>query len=167
MPRAASRRRLAPLVALAALAWGCGPDIGDPCTTDSACGQGRFCDLTSTDGYCTIAGCTANSCPDNSLCVTFANEESFCMALCDSDRRDQTYTTGRALEQSWLVEAPIFSAETEDLAVSLEGCREGYVCDRITAAHPFCRQKADCERTGDAERFPECLESAERAESAP
>ncbi len=151
--------RTASLALLAAVFVGCGPDIGDPCTSSAACGTGRVCDLTSTDGYCTIPGCTADSCPDDSVCVEFPNEESFCMALCDSDRRDDTYTTGRALEQSWLLEAPIVSDETETLAISLEGCRTGYVCDYETGTHPFCRQRSACTSSDDAERFPECPEA--------
>ncbi len=73
------------LAAFGLLALACGPEIGDECSSDAECGSGRICDLSSTDGYCTLGGCTANSCPENSVCVTFRNSESYCMAICDTD----------------------------------------------------------------------------------
>lgn len=153
----------AALPVAAALLVGCGPEIGDECTSDAQCGQGRICDLQSKDGYCTIVNCSENSCPDNSVCVEFANEETFCMALCDSDRGDGTYVVGRGLEQSWNIEAPLVSGETEGFAVTLEGCRDGYVCDRVAASHPFCRPRSDCESSDDIERHPECAMSMPEA----
>lgn len=88
MPFPALRAAALALIGLAAV--GCGTEIGDECDSDAACGTGRFCDLNSEQGYCTIGGCTANSCPENSICVVFDNEESFCMAACSSgdDCRD-------------------------------------------------------------------------------
>lgn len=82
MPWSALRSAALAFVGLAAL--GCGTEIGDECDSDAACGAGRFCDTSSRDGYCTIGGCTANSCPENAICVVFDNEESFCMGVCDS-----------------------------------------------------------------------------------
>ncbi len=72
----------------------CANQIGDPCATDASCGQGRRCDLSSKDGYCTVTPCNENTCPKSeSLCVTFENEASACMSLCDSadDCRDGYY----------------------------------------------------------------------------
>ncbi len=72
----------------------CANQVGDPCTTDASCGQGRRCDLSSKDGYCTIMPCNENTCPKSeSICVVFENEASACMSLCDSadDCRDGYY----------------------------------------------------------------------------
>ena len=69
---------------LGLLVAGCGAEIGDECTSNTQCGTGRICDRTSEGGYCTIAECEGNSCPANSVCVEFENEESYCMALCDT-----------------------------------------------------------------------------------
>jgi len=64
---------------------GCSSEIGDSCSSNADCGRGRICDLASRAGYCTITPCGPNSCPANSVCVTFENTESYCMGLCESD----------------------------------------------------------------------------------
>ncbi|MCA9541117.1 MAG: hypothetical protein KC620_19590 [Myxococcales bacterium] len=76
--------RVLSLALLALLAVGCGAEIGDECNSNADCGQRRFCDRASRGGYCTITPCTPNSCPENSVCVEFENEETYCMALCDT-----------------------------------------------------------------------------------
>jgi hypothetical protein len=52
---------------------GCTPSIGDKCTLSTDCSiQGtRSCDTSQTAGYCTVLGCTADTCPDNAACVEF------------------------------------------------------------------------------------------------
>lgn len=67
----------------AVLASGCGAEIGDACTNDAECGQGRSCDRASRGGYCTVSPCEGNSCPEGGVCVEFANEQTFCMAACE------------------------------------------------------------------------------------
>lgn len=71
------------LLALLALS-ACAAEIGDECTSDAECGQGRFCDRSSRGGYCTVTPCRPGTCPENSVCVEFENEETYCMALCES-----------------------------------------------------------------------------------
>ena len=58
---------------LSGLTASCTPAIGDRCAVSSDCSiQGnRTCDTSQPNGYCTILGCTANSCPDNAACVVF------------------------------------------------------------------------------------------------
>lgn len=84
--------RLSLLLSGCALLLACGQEIGDECNSSAECGTGRLCDRASKDGYCTVTPCTVapNSCPDNSLCVEFVNEQTFCMAGCseDDDCRD-------------------------------------------------------------------------------
>jgi len=65
--------------------FGCSAEVGDACSSDVDCGQGRVCDRSSRGGYCTVSPCAPGTCPDNSVCVEFENKESYCMALCDSD----------------------------------------------------------------------------------
>ena len=60
----------------------CSLNIGDSCVSSNQCEIGQICDLSSTGGYCTITPCTIDSCPNESVCVTFENERSYCMALC-------------------------------------------------------------------------------------
>lgn len=65
------------------LGAGCSTEIGDECTSDAECGEGRVCDRASHAGYCTISPCGPNSCPENSVCVRFANDLTYCMGLCE------------------------------------------------------------------------------------
>jgi hypothetical protein len=60
-----------PLVLIATAA--CGDEIGDECSLSTDCStQGdRICDVSSPGGYCTIAGCDWDTCPENSVCVRF------------------------------------------------------------------------------------------------
>ncbi len=62
---------------------GCATEIGDECTSSAECGSGRICDRASKGGYCTITPCSPDSCPENSVCVEFENDESYCMGICD------------------------------------------------------------------------------------
>ncbi len=75
--------RRAFLSSLLLLAAGCSTEIGDDCSSNAECGQGRICDRASRGGYCTVSPRAPGTCPENSTCVEFANEETFCMALCD------------------------------------------------------------------------------------
>jgi len=58
---------------LALVAAGCGKEIGDDCVVSSDCSTAgdRICDISSPGGYCTIQGCDFNTCPDESVCVSF------------------------------------------------------------------------------------------------
>jgi hypothetical protein len=103
MPRLSEKLWL--LCALAAVAAGCKPKIGDDCrlSTDCSAAGDRLCDITAPSGYCTIYNCEPGTCPaDESLCVEFGSQRSpvsacadkqspspygraFCMATCDND----------------------------------------------------------------------------------
>ena len=63
---------LAAPFALAAGLLGCSPKIGDHCIVNSDCSlQGNLeCDTSQPNGYCTLFGCTSNSCQNNAACVT-------------------------------------------------------------------------------------------------
>ena len=63
----------------------CKGDIGDECITSAQCQAGQICDLISAGGYCTISPCEPDLCPQDSVCVTFENDDQFCMATCQSD----------------------------------------------------------------------------------
>ncbi|WP_438040030.1 hypothetical protein [Sorangium sp. So ce128] len=84
---------------------GCGPQIGDPCTSSLDCVQAEqqlLCDGTQPGGYCTVFNCEPDSCSGSSVCVAFNPvidpacselenvrwprfERTFCMATCDED----------------------------------------------------------------------------------
>jgi hypothetical protein len=79
---------------------GCTPVIGDPCVSSIDCSfEGdRICDVSYPEGYCTVANCDRDTCPDDAACVQFRYElprlaTSACMASCedDGDCRDQRF----------------------------------------------------------------------------
>lgn len=82
-----ARLCLAALVALVC-GVGCGKEIGDECVIASDCSPNgdRQCivDQTTKDGYCTIQGCSFNSCPEEAVCVRFFTG-TFANARCDYD----------------------------------------------------------------------------------
>lgn len=78
------RRHLLRLVLCLPLA-ACTAEVGDECSSDAECGQGRICDRASRGGYCTVTPCTPGSCPENSVCVEFENEETYCMGICENE----------------------------------------------------------------------------------
>ena len=80
-----SRRSLLTALSMIAFSVGCKGDIGSECITNAQCQSGQTCDLISVGGYCTITPCTIGDCPDESVCVTFENEDRYCMASCESD----------------------------------------------------------------------------------
>ena len=82
------------LVALTALATavGCTPAIGDSCSTafDCSVNGDRTCDLARPSGSCTVFGCEADNCPDDSVCVRWRPDPSrlsftACMRRCEED----------------------------------------------------------------------------------
>lgn len=71
----------------------CKGNIGDECIADAQCSAGQSCDLISSGGYCTVVDCREGECPESSICITFENNDSYCMANCSSqdDCRDGYY----------------------------------------------------------------------------
>lgn len=84
---------------------GCAPEIGDDCdlSTDCSVTGGRLCDIASPGGYCTVANCDQNSCPDDAVCVEYVYDpprlaQTWCMAACEDsgDCRGGRYACTRA-----------------------------------------------------------------------
>lgn len=63
----------------------CAPEVGDECATSAECGTVGFCDTSSPGGYCTQTPCETNSCPDESVCVPFENDQTYCMRRCSNN----------------------------------------------------------------------------------
>jgi hypothetical protein len=78
------------LLLIAALAAGCGKEIGDACILATDCDPqgGRQCDLSAHEGYCTIMGCDYNTCPTEAACIRFFTGE-FENKPCDPTTEDQ------------------------------------------------------------------------------
>ena len=114
------------------LVCACQPSTGDSCQSSLTCSPlgDRYCDVTQPGGYCTVAGCEAGSCPDDSVCVRFRPSELrlsslYCMAECDDDgdcREDEGY---RCLSEAG------FGREGEMEADVLDGNKK------------FCAQRAE------------------------
>ena len=62
----------------------CTTQVGDTCQSNAECNtqDGAICDVSVPDGYCTVAQCVPNGCPDSSVCVRFDEETSYCMQVC-------------------------------------------------------------------------------------
>jgi len=79
-------------LSLVALMAGCEPEIGDDCDTSTDCSVSgdRICDVASPGGYCTVADCEQDTCPEGAVCVEFRFEpkrlaSSWCLAACGDD----------------------------------------------------------------------------------
>jgi hypothetical protein len=89
------RAKVALILAFFALVlapMGCARRIGDGCALDTDCSinNDRRCDTSQPGGYCTVAECDRNSCPDDALCVEFFADtprraRRFCMSPCSTD----------------------------------------------------------------------------------
>jgi hypothetical protein len=96
------------LFALAFLAAGCPPAIGDSCGSSIDCSVNgdRLCDQSAPAGYCTVEACEADTCPEDAVCVRFRPEperlaRSACMKPCESDgdcRQEEGYACVSAAE---------------------------------------------------------------------
>ncbi|QQR90895.1 MAG: hypothetical protein IPJ88_03955 [Myxococcales bacterium] len=100
----------------------CTPEIGDNCSSSVDCSVSgdRLCDrsVQGSGGYCTVAGCDEQTCPDSAVCVKFRSEPSrlsttWCMASCGSNGDCRTDDGFRCVLDSELGE--------ENFATVLEG----------------------------------------------
>lgn len=134
-------------VALVLGAGGCTRKIGDSCKANLDCSvtnTGAFCDLASPQGYCTVEGCDATSCPDDGVCVRFftlprsgpqcnpqtrpccdpatadCRQPCACgeRCLCDDESCSRAYCASETSERRWCMHRC-----TQD-----SDCREGYQC---------------------------------------
>lgn len=63
----------------------CQPAVGDACEVQTDCGRTMYCERSLPGGYCTVRSCHVTPCPEDSTCVIFDPDTSFCMALCDTN----------------------------------------------------------------------------------
>jgi hypothetical protein len=110
------------IAALAVFAFACQPEIGDSCSNASDCSvqDQRTCDTTFPGGYCTVFGCGADTCPDESTCIGFQSVLSIAPECADIAVRPRLQRT-----------ACMFSCSRDS------DCRGGYVCVDVAAANPW------------------------------
>ena len=127
------------LLLLAALCVGCGAEIGDSCivSTDCSADGTRACDLNSSGGYCTIAGCDYTSCPSEAECVSFFTG-SFSNKACTPATED----------------AP---GGTDDCNLDELCALDGHCVTRASEVR-FCMRK--CQSQGDCRDGYECRDQA-------
>ena len=120
-------------------AVGCGKEIGDDCSLNVDCDPngGRICDLQSPGGYCTVQGCDVDTCPDDSVCVSFYIA-SFEGLDCDPRASNTTCSAdevctlqGQCVPRSSEVRYCMATCESND------DCREDYECrdETLMQAH--------------------------------
>lgn len=145
---AGTGRICALLVTLGVLAQGCGRNIGDECAANVDCatdGRRQCIDAThGKNGYCTIEGCDATNCPEDSTCVRFYPVE-FATRSCDPAEEAKGGKSG------------CWSSEhcTSD-ALCVPRANERRLCMRTCSSGQDCRQGLECRPTGigGAERIP-------------
>jgi hypothetical protein len=129
----------------------CAAQIGDPCQDNIDCSArgDRICDTAQREGYCTIQGCSARSCPDDAVCVAFY-PVGFLTTPCDPEREDAV--------------AP--QIESTDDCRSDEVCLSSGLCAQSAQVQRFCMKP--CERAGDCRTGYECGETGSAgAEAVP
>ncbi|HET6613275.1 MAG TPA: hypothetical protein VFG83_14860 [Kofleriaceae bacterium] len=117
---------------------GCGSEIGDECTIPTDCSpQGdRICDTTAPAGYCTVAGCDYDTCPEEAVCVRFF---SVVMTDLPCDPRAEDITTNDC---------------TADEICTLAGTcapltAESRYCMRTCSSDSDCRERYECRTEAD------------------
>jgi hypothetical protein len=129
------------LLPLALVATGCAAEIGDSCETNVECSPSgdRICDTAQAGGYCTVQGCSADSCPEEAACVAFFPTNLLSRA-CDPLTEDAVdpavQTTDDCRDDEVCLSSGFCAAsaqETRFCMRSCEGdgdCRDGYECRR-------------------------------------
>ena len=123
------------LLAIASLgvATACGDAIGDECSVSADCSSTgeRICDTSSSGGYCTILGCDATSCPEDSTCIRFYTG-SFANLSCDPATEDVS-TDACALDERCALSGNCVPRASEirycmKTCGGGDDCRGGYEC---------------------------------------
>lgn len=56
--------------------------VGAACADDGDCGAGAVCITDLPGGYCSVAGCDTNGCPEGASCWGFGEAGSYCLKDC-------------------------------------------------------------------------------------
>ena len=119
--------RFAVVVALAALAVGCGKEIGDACIASSDCSPNgdRQCDLSQHEGYCTVEGCDYATCPEEAACIRFFTgqfENRECQSNLDCSLDELCNLTNHCVPRNAEERYCMKTCDSDD------DCRDGYEC---------------------------------------
>ncbi len=119
-------RNFALVVAVALALGGCGKEIGDACVVSSDCDPNgeRQCDNSQKEGYCTIQGCDATTCPEEAACIRFFTG-GFSNKTCETDpcSLDELCDINkRCVPRSAEIRYCMKKCDSDD------DCRDGYEC---------------------------------------
>jgi hypothetical protein len=100
----------------------CQPSIGDSCSNASDCSvqEQRTCDTTVPDGYCTVLGCDADTCPEEAACIGYQSVISTapeCSSVQTRPRLQRTVCMKKCKHNS--------------------DCRGGYACIDMSGPNPW------------------------------
>lgn len=111
-----------PLVLGLLVLGACQPEIGDACSNASDCSvqEQRTCDTTYPGGYCTVLGCEADTCPEESSCVAFQSVVSVAPECSSFQARPRLQRT-----------VCMKTCENE------ADCRGGYECVDLSLPNPW------------------------------
>ena len=129
------------LALLASLLPSCANEIGDSCSTNIDCSTSgdRICDTAQRDGYCTIQGCGATTCPGEAVCISFY-PENFLSTPCDPETEDS-----------------VAIAEPTNDCLGSEICLSSGVCASFAQERRFCMKR--CKKNGDCRNGYECRQT--------
>lgn len=127
------------LLSVIALLAGCSAAVGDECSTNLDCSPNgdRICDTAQKGGYCTVQGCTYDSCPEEAFCISFYPAE-FLLRSCVPETEDAVDPNVQA---------------TDDCLAD-ETCLSSGFCAQRSLETRFCMAK--CEGNGDCRGGYEC-----------
>lgn len=132
------------LLALAASAVACKPEIGDECeiSTDCSAAGDRLCDITAPGGYCTVYNCEPGSCPeDESLCVQFTAQRSPVDA-CEDPLNSAPDGKPHSLQSP----SPYARAFCMATCKKDNDCRDGYTCANLAVSNDWNALLIDTDR---------------------
>jgi len=121
----------------------CDDEIGDSCSQNADCSSSgnRLCDTSMPGGYCTVEGCSADSCPGGSVCIAFFPVAALSVP-CNPETEDRL---GGNLA-------------TDD-CLPTEICLSSGFCAPVSLERRFCMKK--CGSSGDCRDAYECRTSGE------
>ena len=119
----------------------CEAEIGDSCSSSTDCSSkgDRICDVSSPGGYCTISGCQADSCPSESVCISFYPPELL-VQPCNP-----------ITEDAW-------GENTSNDCNESEVCLSSGYCAPTIFEHRYCMKK--CSKDSDCRSNYKCIETS-------
>ena len=114
----------------AIVAAGCGKEIGDACIVSSDCSPNgdRQCDISQTEGYCTIQGCDFATCPEEAACIRFFTgffENKDCESNDQCSLDELCSLNKKCVPRSSEVRYCMRQCDSDD------DCRDGYECRNL------------------------------------